>query len=571
MKKKQRRIAFILIVFFLFFFITAFSIYFAADSFGAVKAQKTGQVSDKTLNKKSVYNLISGFIYYDDTDYALAVKHLEKNIRKADCGYRYYTLSRAYFKSKQYDKALSSINTALNLKKIRKNKKVSGNSTRYLMLKARILSEDNNISQSMTVLKFILKKEPFNLNALLFISKLYIYKKDFKTAILYLNIVKLNYPDNMDAYYILSKIYTAENNNLMAERNLLKLIKLDPYFKKGYFQLSAMYILSGKAKMAIQIFDRYLKVDPYSKTALYQLGLLNYALKNYGTARKHFFNFLNITAKDKGVSNFRNNALFFIGISYILQKEYEKGLVYLDRLKYGRHYVDAKLEEIEIYLILYKKHKNVRYGTKVKDIISTLLENPKLKKDIKVYYFSAIALAEIKNFTRAKNVIKKGLVYFPNSTALMYELGSSYHSLKENKKANLVMRNILRIDPLNAQALNYIGYYLAMRNKNSDDLKKAKHMIKKALAADKNSPYILDSLGFVYYRYKEYLKAMKCFKSALKKLDKSPTVLKHIGMTYFMLKNYNKAIKYFNKSYSIKKSKSVKGYVLKIKNINTLK
>ncbi len=529
-----------------------------SSSFGAV----TKPVSLKPLNSKNIDNLITGFIYYNNSDYIPAIKNFKEETQKLNNYYWYYILSGVYFRNKEYKKSLFYIDLAIKSKKIKLNKKLTKNDVKYLILKAKILAENNNLEKSIGILKSILKKDPFNLKALLFISNLYIYKKDLKTAILYLNIIKLNYPDNMNAYYILSKIYIAENKTQKAKENLRQLIKIDPYFKKGYFQLAAIYILSGKEENAINVFDGYLKIDPYSKTALYQSAVLNYAIKKYVTARKHFFNFLNIAKKDKNMLNFKNNSLFFIGLSYVFQKKYAKGLIYLDKLQFGKHYVDAKLEEVEIYLILYKKNKNDKYKAKIKGIVNTLLTNPRLKKNLKVYYFSAIALAEIKNFNESKNAIQKGLKYFPDNTALLYELGSTYHSLKEEKKANSVMQKILKIDPLNAEALNFVGYDLAVKNK---DLRKAKIMIEKALKVDKNSPYILDSLGFVYYRYKEYNKAVKYFKLALKKLGKSSTVLKHLGMDYFMLKNYKKAMKYFKKSYKIKKSKEVKRYIRKMR------
>ncbi len=541
---------------------------FTAGIFNSSFGATTQQASFMPLNSKNINNLITGFIYYDSGDYVHAIKYFKKETQKINDGYWNYILSDVYFKNKEYEKSLSLINLAIKLKKIKLRKNLTKNDMRYLMLKAKILAENNSFEKSIGVLKFILKKDPLNLKALLFISNLYIYKKELKTAILYLNIVKLNYPGNMDAYYILSKIYIAENKTQKAEKNLLQLIKIDPYFKKGYFQLSAIYILLGKEENAIKIFDRYLKIDPYSKTALYQSAVLNYAIKKYGTARKHFFNFLDITKKNKNMLNFRNNSLFFIGLSYILQKNYAKGLIYLDRLKFGKHYLDAKLEEIEIYLILYRKSRDDKYKAKVKGIISILLNNPKLKKNLKVYYFSAIALAEIKNFNKSKNVIQNGLKYFPDNTALLYELGSAYYSLKEETKANSVMQRILKIDPLDAEALNFIGYYLAVKNK---DLRKAKIMLEKALSIDKNSPYISDSLGFVYYRYKEYDKAMKFFKLALKKLGKSSTVLKHMGMDYFRLRKYEKALKYFKESYKIKKSKEVEDYIKRIEIISNAK
>ncbi len=514
-----------------------------------------------------VFNTTAGFIYSYNGNYVEAIKYFNKessNLLKNS--YFNYTLAALYFKNREYGKSLKHINLALNTnKQTNKNNKLSETEINYLILKAKITANQGHFKESERILKKILQKNPYNLKSLLFLSNLYLYKKDLKTAVFYLNIIKLSAPDDINAYYLLSKIYSSQNKYKKAEENLIKIIKIDPYFKKAYFRLAALYILTGKEKKAINIFNKYLKIDPYSKTAIYQSAILEYALKNYPASRKRLLNFINITKNSKNNFRLANNAYFFIGISYILQKNYKKGIFYLNKLKPGRHYIDAKLQEIEIYISRYKKTGNIKYKKYIERIIRGMLSDQKLNKNLKFYYFSAIALTEIKDYPISIYVIKKGLLKFPYNTALLYELGSAYHTLKKNGKAYETMKKILKINPYNADALNYIGYYLAVKNKN---LKKAEMLIKKALSYDKGSPFILDSLGFVYYMEKKYDVALKLFKAALKKLGNSPTVLKHTGMDYFRLKQYKKALKYLEKSYNIKKTKKTEKYINIIKKIN---
>ncbi|MHB8232233.1 MAG: tetratricopeptide repeat protein [bacterium] len=544
-EKRIKTYSYLITVFFLFFLLLP------------VKANSV------SVKSREVFNITAGFINYHDGNYTDAINYFKKE--SGDLlknRYFNYTLASLYFKGGEYKNSLNYINLALKSK----NKKLTKTRIKYLILKAKITANTGNIKKSIGILKSILGKNPYNLKALLFLSNLYIYKKDLKTAASYLNIIKLNRPDNISAYYMLSKIYMAQNKKKKAEQNLIGLISIDPYFKQAYFRLAAIYILAGKEKAAINIFNKYLKINPYSETALYQCAILEYALKNYPASRKYFLNFIGIAKNSKNTLRLKNNAYFFIGISYILQKNYKNGLVYLDKLEPGRHYIDAKLQEIEIYIDNYKKNGNIKYREFIEKTIAKMLSNPKLKRNLKFYYFSAIALSEIKNYRMSEYVIKKGLLKFTNNTALLYELGSAYHALKKEKKAYAVMKRILKINPYDADALNYSGYYLAVKNK---DLKKAKIMIKNALSYDKNSPYILDSLGFVYYKEKKYAKALKLFKTALKKLGQSATVLKHIGMDYFMLKNYKKALEYLKKSYKIKKSKEVERYIMKIRKIQS--
>ncbi len=533
--------------------------------FFAILPGKANSIPARNIQSKTVpvFNTAVGFIYYYNGNYPDAIKYFNKESKNLlKNSYFNYTLASLYFKNREYRKSLKYINLALSLPSKNIKNRLTKTKIKYLILKAKITASQGSIKQSAEILKHILQKNPYNLKTLLFLSNLYIYKKDLKTAVFYLNIIKLNVPDNINAYYLLSKIYMVQNKKKKAERNLISLINIDPYFKKAYFRLAAIYILTGREKKAVNVFDKYLKINPYSKTAIYQSAILEYTLKNYPASRKHFLNFINIAKNLKDNSRLINNAYFFIGISYILQKNYKRGLIYLNKLKPGRHYIDAKLQEIEIYIKDYKKTGDIKYPKSIKEIILKMLSNPKLNKNLKFYYFSAIALAEIKDYRMSKHIIKKGLLKFPDNTALLYELGSAYHALKKDGNAYEAMKKILRINPYDAEALNYIGYYLAVKNKN---LKKAEMLIKKALSYDKTSSFITDSLGFVYYREKKYTKALKLFKAALKKLGKSATVLKHTGMDYFMLKKYGKALEYLEKSYKIKKTKEVEKYIVIIK------
>gem|GEM_PF-3256496 len=540
----------------IFFLLFSAVLYGKAFSFSA---------RNNRLKTDSVFNVSAGFIYYYNGDYPDAISYFKKESPYLlKDSYFNYILAVLYFKNGEYLKSLKHINIAISLMPQNIKSRLAKNKIKYLILKAKIKADQGKLKQSTSILKYILQKNPYNLKTLLFLSNLYIYEKDLNTALFYLNIIKLNHPGNINAYYLLSKIYEVQNKNKKAERELFSLINIDPYFKKAYFRLAALYILTGEEKKAIDVFNKYLKINPYSKTAIYQSALLEYALKNYHASRKRFLNFIDIAKNSKNNYSSINNAYFFIGISYILQKNYKKGLAYLNMLKPGRHYIDAKLQEIEIYIADYKKTKDIKYRKSVKSIISGMLSDKKTDKNLKFYYFSAIALADIKDYRMSEYVIKEGLLKFPNNTALLYELGSAYHALKKDGKAYAIMKKILKINPYDADALNYIGYYLALKNKN---LKKAEMLIKKALSYDKGSPFILDSLGFVYYREKKYAKALTLFKTALKKLGKSATVLKHTGMDYFMLKKYKKALEYLEKSYKAKKTEEVKHYIMKIKKI----
>ena len=505
--------------------------------------------TSNAYSTSDIQKVIKGFIYENYGNYGKSLYNLKSALKKSRSAAGYYELSKLYLKNKNFIKAIYYINKSI--------KTSSGKyKTNYYILKTKIYLNENKIKKSLTILNFILKKYPFNKQALLLSADIFKFEKHFTAAAAYLNLLKLYHPTDIDAYYELSKIYILENKPAKAIKNLKEVIKLNPYFKEAYFQLTAIYTITGKERSALNILKKYLRYDPFSNFALYQSGLINYAVKNYAAGRKYFFKLLHLISTSRlelnnKEINIRNNAYFFIGASYYFQNNFPKSIKYLKLVKYGHHYVDSRLQEIEIYLTLNKKNKNSKNNAKINNIINILIHNKKLEKNLKVYYFSAISLEEIKQYKKAEDILLKGLKYFPENTSLLYQLASDYHFLYNNKKSIKTIDKVLSIDPTDADALNFKGYYLAVHNKN---IIEAEKLVKRALSIKPDSPYISDSLGFVYLRLKKYNKALLYFKRALKKLKNSSTVLRHTGLDYLMLKNYYKAEKYLELSEKTKKS-----------------
>ena len=91
------------------------------------------------------------------------------------------------------------------------------------------------------------------------------------------------------------------------------------------------------------------------------------------------------------------------------------------------------------------------------------------------------------------------------------------------------MREVFRIDPKHAQALNFLGYGLAERGTNLDE---ALALVQRALAVDPWNGAYLDSLGWVYVRMGRYGEARQPLEQAARTFPHDPTVLDHLGDLY---------------------------------------
>jgi tetratricopeptide (TPR) repeat protein len=104
--------------------------------------------------------------------------------------------------------------------------------------------------------------------------------------------------------------------------------------------------------------------------------------------------------------------------------------------------------------------------------------------------------------------------------------GAMYERMKKLDMAETEFRKILKINPDNAGALNYIGYMLADANQRLDE---SLDLINKALEQDPGNGAYLDSLGWVQYRLGRLDDAEKNLRRALEKTPRDPTVHDHMA------------------------------------------
>jgi tetratricopeptide (TPR) repeat protein len=91
-------------------------------------------------------------------------------------------------------------------------------------------------------------------------------------------------------------------------------------------------------------------------------------------------------------------------------------------------------------------------------------------------------------------------------------------------------RKALELYPDQPQVLNYLGYSLVEMKTNLDE---ALSMIERAVAAQPESGYIVDSLGWVLYRLGRYDEALVHMERAVELLPVDPVVNDHLGDVYW--------------------------------------
>jgi tetratricopeptide (TPR) repeat protein len=113
--------------------------------------------------------------------------------------------------------------------------------------------------------------------------------------------------------------------------------------------------------------------------------------------------------------------------------------------------------------------------------------------------------------------------------ALRLSLGIKLSKYGKFEEAIEVVHEILKEDPHNAGALNFIGYEFADRGVR---LTEAEELIKRALDLEPEDGKIADSLGWVYFRQGKLRLAVETLRRADRSAPDDPEILEHLGDAY---------------------------------------
>jgi tetratricopeptide (TPR) repeat protein len=113
---------------------------------------------------------------------------------------------------------------------------------------------------------------------------------------------------------------------------------------------------------------------------------------------------------------------------------------------------------------------------------------------------------------------------------IFYFRGICYERSKQWPKAELDMKKALELYPDQPLVLNYLGYSWVDQGINLDEGMK---MIQRAVEQRADDGYIVDSLGWAYYRIGNYEEAVKHLEQAVELKPEDPTINDHLGDAYW--------------------------------------
>ena len=109
-------------------------------------------------------------------------------------------------------------------------------------------------------------------------------------------------------------------------------------------------------------------------------------------------------------------------------------------------------------------------------------------------------------------------------------MSASFKSFSAWEQAEKDLKEALKLYPDQPHVLNYLGYSWIDQGINLDE---GMRMIRRAVEQRPDDGYIVDSLGWAYYRIGNYDEAVKNLERAVELKPEDPTINDHLGDAYY--------------------------------------
>lgn len=386
---------------------------------------------------------------------------------------------------------------------------VSGGNPEIKRQLANNLVMSDQLDEAVRVYEELVEDEPKDLGSMLRLSQIYRQKK--------------NYAKARD---FASKARELDGTNLDVRFNDVILLEAEGKTTEALALMREMLVSTTRKS--------YLPQEKTNRISLLErLGVMERTYDQFGEAVKHFEEAM---ALEPGSTPLMQAQVVE---TYRQAKNYAKADATVDE------YLKATPNDRRLRLLKGTLLSEMGKPQQGADAIAMLLDG---KQDRETYLSIAQVWEKGKNYSEMGKALDSAekLSIAPDEKEAVYFLrGAMLEKQKNFEAAEAEFQKILKIDPANAGALNYLGYMLVDKNIR---VAEGLAMIQKALDQDPHNGAYLDSIGWAYYRLDRLDEAAKYLQMALEKTGKDPTVHDHVADVFFKQGKLKEAISSWERS-----------------------
>ena len=294
-------------------------------------------------------------------------------------------------------------------------------------------------------------------------------------------------------------------------------------------QLALLYLRQNRKPEALEQLAAVRQLAPGNTQILGRIGLLHLDMEMWPEAEEDFRQLL-----QHGENAGRNR--YYLGLALLGQQKHQDAIEIMAPIDESSPiFAEAVLQLAYVYRQTGQLDQAILALEKV---LAQDIQQPE------VYYYLASFYGDGGRLERAAQIVDRGLSHFPGNAELLYQSAVISEKQGDRNKALDLMRQLLRIDAEHADALNFIAYHHAEKG---TDLEQALLQAQKALAA-KKSGYIIDTLGWIYFKLGRYDESRQQLEEATSLLPGDPVILEHLGDLYRALSLWEQAGEAYRKA-----------------------
>ncbi|MGF1644713.1 MAG: tetratricopeptide repeat protein [Thiotrichales bacterium] len=285
-----------------------------------------------------------------------------------------------------------------------------------------------------------------------------------------------------------------------------------------------LLVQAGRYDKALVAFEKMLADFPDNPDLEYSVALLLLEQKQNAQARERLEKLLES-------ARYSNEAAYYLGRIAQDETRYDQAIGWYMRVREGDYVIESQTRVADMLAKLGQIDKAREHLAGLREQVDdeALL--------VRLYLAEGQLLRDAERAQEAYDWYSAALQRYAENPDLLYARALTAEKIE---RLDLLERDLLAIiaqDPENATALNALGYTLADRTTRYDE---ALAYIEKALALRPDDPAILDSMGWVKYRLKDYESAERYLRQAYAKLQDAE-IAAHLGEVLLMRGETNQA------------------------------
>jgi|GEM_PF-722920 len=381
-------------------------------------------------------------------------------------------------------------------------------SLRLAMTLARMGQQD----EAITLLEALLEKHPDADLARLALARLYLSEKDQDRAFAAYRQLLEQQPDELAVVLEFGKLLEQENSAAALELYQSFIVR-NPRAAAVRQRLAQYFLQQNQLDAALVQLKAIQQQFPDNLKTINQIGLIQLEQKKWIEAENTFRLLLQ---SDNG----KGDSRYYLSMSLSEQGKLAEAIAVLEPLsKDSPIYTESTLQLAYLYKRLDQNDHAIL-------ILQELLTQGTERKDL--YYYLVVFLDDSGDYARALDTALAGVEKYPEDVQLLYQLGAIYEKLGQHQEAIGIMEKILSLDDAHPDALNFLAYGQA---ENGVDLELALSRAEKALAL-KPSGYIVDTLGWIYFKLGRYPESREQLEKAVKLHPEDAVIQEHLGDLY---------------------------------------